>query len=108
AVFEAAQKKYPDVHEALERSVAIRANFHALGISQQATQAFVEGHGLEAMALYRRGLVVLDPPNPIHEELRGQFADLLKTLEGPQGKMQTGAKTQARAEKAAPPKKKIE
>jgi tetratricopeptide (TPR) repeat protein len=101
AVFEAAQKKYPDVHEALERSVAIRANFHALGISQQATQAFVEGHALDAMALYRRGLVVLDPPNPIHDELRGQFADLLKTLEGPQGKTQpTGAK------KAAPPQKK--
>ena len=44
AVFEAAQKKYSEVHEALERSTAIRANFHALGISQQATQAFTEGH----------------------------------------------------------------
>jgi tetratricopeptide (TPR) repeat protein len=108
AVFEAAQKKYPEVHEALDRSLAIRANFHALGISQQATQSFVEGHALDAMVLYRRGLVVLDTPNPVYDELRSQFADLLKTLEGPQGKAQApGPKKQAPAAKA-PAKKQTE
>jgi len=88
AVFEAAQKKYPEVHEALERSTAIRANFHGLGISQQATQAFTEGHANEAKAFYQRGLVVLDPPNPVYDELRAQFTDILSTLQGPQGKSQ--------------------
>jgi len=31
------------VRDALERSTAIRARFLAMGISQQATQAFTEG-----------------------------------------------------------------
>lgn len=92
AVFEAAQKKYPEVHATLDRSTAIRANFHALGISQQATQAFVEGHALEAKVLYQRGLVILDPPNPIYDELRGQFEEILKQIAGPQGKRQAPAK----------------
>jgi tetratricopeptide (TPR) repeat protein len=86
AVFEAAQKKFPEVHEALERSTAIRARFHALGISQQATEAFTEGHANLAGTFYQRGLAVLDPPNPVYDELRGQFEEILKTLEGPQGK----------------------
>jgi hypothetical protein len=34
-------------------------------------------------AYYRRGLAVLDPPNPINEELRGQFEALLKALDAP-------------------------
>ncbi len=86
AVFEAAQKKLPEVHEALERSTAIRANFHALGISQQATQAFTEGHANDARALYERGLVVLETPSPVYDELRTQFTDILKQIAGPQGK----------------------
>jgi tetratricopeptide (TPR) repeat protein len=100
AVFEAAQKKYAEVHEAQERSTAIRAKFHGLGISQQATEAFVEGHANDARAFYQRGLLVLDPPNPVYDELRGQFNEILTTLAGPQGKSQAPA-----PKKAAPPKK---
>jgi tetratricopeptide (TPR) repeat protein len=100
AVFEAAQKKYGEVHEAQERSTAIRAKFHGLGISQQATEAFVEGHANDAKAYYRRGLQVLDPPNPVYDELRGQFSEILTTLEGPQGKSQAPA-----PKKSAPAKK---
>jgi tetratricopeptide (TPR) repeat protein len=81
AVFYAAQKKYPEVHGALERSTAIRARFLALGLSQQATQAFTEGQTDQVKAFYRRGLGVLDPPNPINEDLRGQFEDMLKALD---------------------------
>ena len=102
AVFEAAQKKYPEVHEALDRSLAIRANFHALGISQQATQAFVEGHPDDAKVFYRKGLVVLDPPSPVYDELRAQFADLLKTLEGPQQKSQAPPPRKSAPKKAPP------
>ncbi len=83
AVFYSAQKKYPEVRDALERSSAIRARFLAMGISQQATQAFTEGQTEQVKAFYRRGLAVLDPPNPINEDLRTQFEGLLKAMEAP-------------------------
>uniref|UniRef100_Q025P6 Tetratricopeptide domain protein n=1 Tax=Solibacter usitatus (strain Ellin6076) TaxID=234267 RepID=Q025P6_SOLUE len=100
AVFESAQKKYAEVHEAQERSTAIRAKFHGLGISQQATQAFLEGHANDARGFYQRGLAVLDPPNPVYDELRDQFSEILTTLGGPQGKSQAPA-----PKKSAPAKK---
>ena len=78
AVFYAARKKYPEARDALERSTAIRARFLALGISQQATQAFTEGQLDQAKAFYRRGLAALDPPNPINDDLRGQIDGMLK------------------------------
>ena len=81
AVFYAAQKKYPEARGALERSTAIRARFLALGISQQAAQAFTEGQLDQTKAFYRRGLAVLDPPNPINDDLRGQFDGMLKALD---------------------------
>jgi tetratricopeptide (TPR) repeat protein len=82
-VFYFAQKKYREVREAFERSTAIRARFLALGISQQATQAFTEGQTDEVKAFYRRGLAVLDPPNPINDDLREQFEGILKALDAP-------------------------
>src|ERR1035437_9244615 len=93
AVFYAAQKKYPEVRDALERSTAIRARFLALGLSQQATQAFTEGHLDQVKAFYRRGRAVLAPPNPINEDLRAQFEGMLNALEAPPPKS------------AAPPRK---
>ena len=83
AVFYFAQKKYPEVRDALERSTAIRARFLAMGISQQATQAFTEGQTEQVKAFYRRGLAVLDPPNPINDDLREQFENLLKAMDAP-------------------------
>ena len=83
AVFYAAWKKYPEARDALERSTAIRARFLALGISQQAAQAFTEGQLDQAKAFYRRGLAVLDPPNPINEDLRGQLEGALRKLDAP-------------------------
>jgi hypothetical protein len=44
-------------------------------------------------AFYRRGLAVLDPPNPINEDLRAQFEGMLKALDAPPPKS------------AAPPRK---
>jgi tetratricopeptide (TPR) repeat protein len=85
-VFYFAQKKYPEVREAFERSTAIRARFLAMGISQQATQAFTEGQTDQVRAFYRRGLLVLDPPNPINDDLREQFEGMLKALDAPSPK----------------------
>jgi tetratricopeptide (TPR) repeat protein len=83
AAFYWAQKKYPEVRDALERSTAIRARFLAMGISQQATQAFTEGQTEKVKAHYRRGLAVLDPPNPINDDLREQFESMLKAMDAP-------------------------
>ena len=83
AAFYSAQKKYPEVREALERSTAIRARFLAMGISQQAIQAFTEEQTEQVKAFYRRGLAVLDPPNPINDDLRAQFEGMLKAIEAP-------------------------
>ena len=83
AAFYSAQKKYPEVREALERSTAIRARFLAMGISQQATQAFTEEQTEQVKAFYRRGLAVLDPPNPINDDLREQFEGMLKAMDAP-------------------------
>jgi len=100
AVFYAAQKKSPEARDALERSTAIRVRFLALGISQQATQAFTEGQLDQAKAFYRRGLAVLAPPNPIHDDLRERFEGVLQTLE------KLSPKSLAPRQKAvAPPKK---
>jgi hypothetical protein len=35
----------------------------------------------QTKAFYRRGLAVLDPPNPINDDLRGQFDGMLKALD---------------------------
>ncbi len=83
AAFYAAQKKYPEVRETLERSTAIRARFLAMGISQQATQAYTEEQPEQVKAFYRRGLAVLDPPNPINDDLREQFEAMLKAMDAP-------------------------
>jgi tetratricopeptide (TPR) repeat protein len=99
AVFYAAQKKLPETRAALERSTAVRARFHAMGLSQQATQAFTEQQLDQAKEYYKRALVALDPPNEMNDELKSQFEAMLKALEAPLPK---GA---APKKGAAPPKK---
>jgi tetratricopeptide (TPR) repeat protein len=86
AVFYAAQKKYPEARETLTRSSAIRARFLAMGISQQATLAYSEEQPEQVKAFYRRGLAVLDPPNPINDDLRKQFESMLKAMDAPPAK----------------------
>lgn len=86
AVFYADQKKYPETRECLDRSVAIRAHFHAIGVSQQATEAFSEKKLPEARGYYERALVVLGAPDPANDELRQQFEGILKALDAPMPK----------------------
>jgi tetratricopeptide (TPR) repeat protein len=80
AVFYADQKKFEEARDLLDRSVAIRSHFHAMGISQQATEAFGEHKLADTKALYQRALVVLGAPNPVTDELRKQFEDMLTAL----------------------------
>lgn len=103
ASFYSAQKKYPEVRAALERSTAIRARFLAMGISQQATQAFTEEQMDQVKTFYRRGLAVLDPPNPINDDLHEQFEAMLKAVEAPLPKSTTPVKRLS-----VPPKKKTD
>jgi tetratricopeptide (TPR) repeat protein len=81
AVFYADQKRFEEARELLERSVAIRSHFHAMGISQQATEAFGEGKVADTKALYQRALVVIGEPNPVTDDLRKQFEGMLKALD---------------------------
>ena len=62
-----AQKKYPEVHEALERSTAIRATFPGDWASRSRPPRIHRKTNGTGKAFYRRGLSVLDPPNPINE-----------------------------------------
>ena len=86
AVFYSEQKKYAEAREALERSTAVRARFHAMGLSQQATQAFTEQQLDEAKSFYQKALAALDPPNPINDDLHTQFEGMLKALDAPRPK----------------------
>jgi hypothetical protein len=95
AVFYAEQKKFDEARAALERSTAIRAHLLATGHSQQATEEFSENHLDQARAFYVRALAVLDPPNPVNEELRAQFEGILKTF----GEMQTPSKSTPKRKK---------
>jgi tetratricopeptide (TPR) repeat protein len=99
AVFYAAQKKYDQARDALDRSTAIRARFFAMGLSQQATEAFTEQQLDQAKGYYHRALAALDPPSQANEDLRVQFEGMLKALEGPL------PKSGAAPKKAAPAKK---
>jgi tetratricopeptide (TPR) repeat protein len=92
AVFYASQKKLAETHEALDRSTAVRARFHAMGLSQQATQAFSEQQLDQAKEFYKRAVAALDPPNAMNDEMRGQFEAMLKALEAPLPKGSTPAR----------------
>jgi tetratricopeptide (TPR) repeat protein len=95
AVFYAEQKKYDEAREASARASAIRAHFLAFGLSGAAAQELVEGHGDEALALYRRAIAVLDPPSPIYDDLRTADEQVVKALTEP-----------AKPASKAPPRKK--
>jgi tetratricopeptide (TPR) repeat protein len=83
ALFYADQKKYAEAKDALDRSSAIRARFHAFGVAHQATEAFTEGNQSAARAFYLRALTIVDDPNPLNDDLRKQFSEILKTLDQP-------------------------
>jgi tetratricopeptide (TPR) repeat protein len=83
SVFYADQKKFDQAKEAQDRANAIRAHFLASGLSGAATEQIEEGNKEAALALYRRALAVMDPPNPVYEELRSQIEEIVKNQEQP-------------------------
>jgi tetratricopeptide (TPR) repeat protein len=63
------KKGEPDkARDALDRSVAIRAHFLAVGLSIQAEDAIAEKKTAQAKALYNRALVALGPAAPDNQE----------------------------------------
>lgn len=83
AVFYADQKKFDQSKEATGRATAIRAHFLAAGLSAAATEQLAENNKPDAIALYRRALLVMDPPHPIYQEMRGQIEEIIKSQEAP-------------------------
>ena len=80
AVFYVAQKKFDQAKEQADLANAIRAKFFAEGLSEQATEQFSEGNKDETVALYKRAVQALDPPNPIYDTLQKELSDMLNTI----------------------------
>ena len=80
ATFYADQKKFDQARDASDRANAIRAHFLATGLTQQATEQLGEGNKPDALALYQRALRVMDPPNPIYDQLRSDTEEIVKSF----------------------------
>jgi tetratricopeptide (TPR) repeat protein len=83
ATFYADQKKYDQVKDATDRAIAIRAHFLAEGLGGAATEQIEEGNKETAIAIYKRALLVMDPPNPVYAELRQQTEEIVKSMGAP-------------------------
>ncbi len=83
ATFYAEQKKFDQANEATEHSVAIRAYFLGAGLSSAATGQIVQGAKDKAIGAYKRALAVLEPPDPLYEEMRGDITELVRSMEPP-------------------------
>jgi hypothetical protein len=81
-VFYAKEGQPEKAREALARSVAIRAQFLAVGLSLQAQDAVSENHRERAKALYNRALSALGPPGTANQD---SIAEIKKALAGLQG-----------------------
>jgi tetratricopeptide (TPR) repeat protein len=80
AVFYAEQKKYEQSKEAEAHSNAIRAHFLAVGLSGAAMEQVAEGHKADALALYKRVLTVLNPPDPLYDSLRSDTEGIVRSM----------------------------
>jgi tetratricopeptide (TPR) repeat protein len=96
ATFYAEQKKYDQAKEAMDRGNAIRAHFLATGLSGAATEQIVEGNKEAAIGLYRRALLVMDPPHPVFEETRTEIEAIVKGMAAPLPKVAPPARAPAR------------
>jgi tetratricopeptide (TPR) repeat protein len=103
ATFYATQKKFEQAKEATDRATAIRSHFLASGLSIAATEQIAERNSDGAIALYQKALGILDPPHPIHDELRTEIEGIVKAMNAPPPKP-PAARKPAPA-KAAPVKK---
>lgn len=74
ALFYDKQKRYLEAREAYERANAIRTLFLAQGLHKEALDIASGGDISGALALSRRALRTLDPPNPLYDQLRQQIS----------------------------------
>lgn len=79
-VFYRDQKKEAEAAEAAARANAIRALLLAKGLAREAGEQFARNNKKDAVVLYQRALVVLDPARPEHADLRQQVETLAKDL----------------------------
>ena len=80
AIFYADQKKYDQAKEAEDQAIAIRTHFLASGLSVAAAEQLAEDHKPEALGLYERALRVMDPPDPLYDDLKTQVAETVKEM----------------------------
>lgn len=80
AIFYADQKKYDQAKDAEDQAIAIRTHFLASGLSVAASEQLAAGNKPEALALYERALKVMDPPDPLYDELKTQIAETVKEM----------------------------
>jgi tetratricopeptide (TPR) repeat protein len=80
AIFYSEQKKYDQAKEASDRALAIRAYFLGNALAEQAAEQLSEGNKDAAVAMYRRALTVLDPPDPMYAKMRGEIEELLNGI----------------------------
>jgi tetratricopeptide (TPR) repeat protein len=69
-VFYEAQKKFDQARDAYQKANAIRAYFFARGLRDEAVIAAESEDASGVIALQRRALKALDPPNPLYDPLR--------------------------------------
>jgi hypothetical protein len=81
AMFYADQKKFEQVKEAQDRAIAIRAHFLVNGLIVAAAEQTVEAHKDEAIAYYKRAMVVMEPPHPLYDDMRTRITEILRGLE---------------------------
>ena len=81
ALFYDKQQRYPEAREAYERANAIRTLFLAQGLHKEAVDIASSGDVPGSIALSRRALREMDPPNPLFDQLREQISQSV-TSEG--------------------------
>ncbi len=81
-VFYVKEGELEKARAALAWSVAIRANFLAVGLSLQAQDAISENQRGRAKALYNRALAALGPSGPANDEMIAEIKGALEALRG--------------------------
>jgi tetratricopeptide (TPR) repeat protein len=79
-VFYFDQKKYDLAKEAYDKGNAIRTLFLATGLAEQAADTLKQGDKAATIALYRKALKPLDPPNPVYDGLRKDIESMIVEL----------------------------
>lgn len=95
------QKKWEQADAAVEQANAVRARFLAVGLAEAGGLRLMAGDTEGAKAFYQKALAIMDPPNPLFDELRQQVEKDLKAMEPPP----KPAASKPGPRKAAPKKK---